>query len=647
LADIFAGNIKRWTDQRIMDLNPNLPWKLVDASQAINVVVRADSSGTTELFSKSLSTCDKTRCDFTVTPGLDVAWTAPQLTLATGNEGVVSAVANSEWSIGYATFGAVNNWQEVADQRVHCTAIKKSDEVQTVEAAWVKGQEWPFIQTSYLMVPRKSVDFPEKVARRDECASRVALHDYLQMLYQEHDVAAASYLKLSQPPADLDSILCPNTQVRRLKESNNKCKKTSAMCQQVKMVGYIDTSLPQPVLPRPKTPVSLSMLFVNGLLLASVALLEHVANVKLYADKKDYNVWLSSDLVAVGMANVVGSLCGCFISAGGFSRSALNADAKTQASGLLSVVFSFLIVLALSPVLSMLPHAALNVILFVAVASLVDTKIVRELVALRKKGLQDLVALVTAFAATCFLGVVQGMIIAISFSLVMFIFNSTYPEIVELRRVKGSSNYRANRQTDSKGNACGFKLSSTKFSSAPIKVLRFEAAMWFANVTRLVDVILAELRTKRLYGLVLDMSSVPRMDTTAAAAVNKLLKRFEQEGVHFLFAHTNEDVKGMLKEACSVADALFYVEVVQADIALQDRQLEEGKQADCPDEMAEIDEILATDANHREAEMAQHQVCDEILAPDRNHRETQNVKDAAMDSASGEDLAAAGAEVGI
>merc|ERR1712137_339654 len=132
----------------------------------------------------------------------------------------------------------------------------------------------------------------------------------------------------------------------------------------------------------------------------------------------------------------VGSLCGCFISAGGFSRSALNAE-----------------------------------------ASLVDTKIVRELVALRKKGLQDLVALVTAFAATCFLGVVQGMIIAISFSLVMFIFNSTYPEIVELRRVKGSSNYRANRQTDSKGNACGFKLSSTKFSSAPIKVLRFEAAM--------------------------------------------------------------------------------------------------------------------------------------------------------------------------
>jgi len=266
---------------------------------------------------------------------------------------------------------------------------------------------------------------------------------------------------------------------------------------------------------------------------------------------------------------------------------------------------------------------------------------------LRKKGLQDLVALVTAFAATCFLGVVQGMIIAISFSLVIFIFNSTYPEIVELRRVKGSSNYKANRQTDAKDDACGFKLTSTKFSSSPIKVLRFEAAMWFANITRLVDVILAELRTKRLYGLVLDMSSVPRMDTTAAAAVSKLLKRFEQEGVHLLFAHTNEDVKGMLKEACSVADALFYADVVQADIALQDRQLEEGKQADCPDEMAEIDEILATDANHREAQTAQHQVGDEILATDLNHRESQNVKDAALDSASGEDLATAGAEVGI
>jgi MFS superfamily sulfate permease-like transporter len=44
----------------------------------------------------------------------------------------------------------------------------------------------------------------------------------------------------------------------------------------------------------------------------------------------------------------------------------------------------------------------------------------------------DLLALVIAFGATCFLGVVQGMASAIGFSLVVFVFNSSYPQIVEL-----------------------------------------------------------------------------------------------------------------------------------------------------------------------------------------------------------------------
>merc|ERR1711935_590021 len=115
--------------------------------------------------------------------------------------------------------------------------------------------------------------------------------------------------------------------------------------------------------------------------------------VKLYADRNDYSIQLSTDLVAVGQANVFGAAFGSFISAGGFSRSALNAQAKSQGSGLMAVFLSFLIVLAASPLLSLLPHAALNVILFMAVISLVDHKLVRDLVKLRKRGLQDLSAL--------------------------------------------------------------------------------------------------------------------------------------------------------------------------------------------------------------------------------------------------------------
>merc|ERR1712232_1371885 len=274
--------------------------------------------------------------------------------------------------------------------------------------------------------------------------------------------------------------------------------------------------------------------------------------------------------VAVGAANVFGALFGSFISAGGFSRSALNAQAKSQASGLMSVFLSFVMVLAASPLLSLLPHAVLNVILFMAVIHLVDYKIVVELVRLRRRGMQDLLALLIAFAATCFLGVVQGMMIAIAFSVVMFIFNSTYPEITELNRVSGSMNYKK-KESNQDQPMCGFSSAPLAVSTSKgVRVFRFEAALWFANVPKLVDTILAVLRTKKMHGIVLDMSAVPRVDSTAAAAIKKLVARSKEAEVVIYFAACPAESKAMLVEACKLPKKVFFSSVFEAEIALEE-----------------------------------------------------------------------------
>jgi ABC-type phosphate transport system substrate-binding protein len=55
LAYIFIGNITQWNDQRILDLqSPAVRAKLEGAAQVINVVVRSDASGSTEVLTKSL-----------------------------------------------------------------------------------------------------------------------------------------------------------------------------------------------------------------------------------------------------------------------------------------------------------------------------------------------------------------------------------------------------------------------------------------------------------------------------------------------------------------------------------------------------------------------------------------------------------------
>jgi ABC-type phosphate transport system substrate-binding protein len=55
LAHIFIGNITQWNDTRILDLqSPAVRAKLAGAAQVINVVVRSDASGSTEVLTKSL-----------------------------------------------------------------------------------------------------------------------------------------------------------------------------------------------------------------------------------------------------------------------------------------------------------------------------------------------------------------------------------------------------------------------------------------------------------------------------------------------------------------------------------------------------------------------------------------------------------------
>jgi phosphate transport system substrate-binding protein len=97
-AGIFLGKVKRWNDPLIAETNPGV--KLADLP--INVVVRADSSGTSFVFSQHLSAISD---DFNKSVGANTMpnWAAG--TKSKGNEGVTASVMTTPGSIGYIEFG--------------------------------------------------------------------------------------------------------------------------------------------------------------------------------------------------------------------------------------------------------------------------------------------------------------------------------------------------------------------------------------------------------------------------------------------------------------------------------------------------------------------------------------------------------------
>ena len=95
LAEIFQGKIKNWNDAKITAANPDA--KLPD--QAITIVCRSDSSGTSYIFSSYLATQSD---EFLEKVGASKApkWPAGGQA-AKGNPGVAQAVQNSVGAIGY------------------------------------------------------------------------------------------------------------------------------------------------------------------------------------------------------------------------------------------------------------------------------------------------------------------------------------------------------------------------------------------------------------------------------------------------------------------------------------------------------------------------------------------------------------------
>ncbi|WP_172806764.1 phosphate ABC transporter substrate-binding protein PstS [Endozoicomonas arenosclerae] len=100
LADIYLGNIKKWNDKRITDLNPGV----TIPNQAIYVVHRSDGSGTTYNFTDYLSRVSPEWKE-NIGKNTDITWPKKATTIGgNGNAGVANFVRRTRGAIGYVEY---------------------------------------------------------------------------------------------------------------------------------------------------------------------------------------------------------------------------------------------------------------------------------------------------------------------------------------------------------------------------------------------------------------------------------------------------------------------------------------------------------------------------------------------------------------
>jgi SulP family sulfate permease len=297
----------------------------------------------------------------------------------------------------------------------------------------------------------------------------------------------------------------------------------------IALVGAFPTALPSLALPSVSLE-RLPLLLSTALSVTLVGFIESVSVANMYALKHGYTVSAESELKALGLANVFGASMGALPVMAAFGRSSVNDDcgAFSPMAQAVSALTVAVIVLTISPALFFLPKAALGAVICVAVSSLL--RIGKQARALWRADRSDLACLAASFAATVLLGVLYGVSIAILISITFFVGASTRSTVVELGRLRGSASYAP--------------LGEPGVAPQRVaRVLRFDAPLWFANCATLKDRLLRELAARRhqppllrVRALVLDMSAVSSVDSTAAEMLTECIAAAAEDSAPIFFA---------------------------------------------------------------------------------------------------------------
>ena len=305
----------------------------------------------------------------------------------------------------------------------------------------------------------------------------------------------------------------------------------------VAVIGTIPSGLPAPSLP------SISFgdvraLAPAALTLALVQFMKNVSLGRIFAQRHGQDFDANRELVAVGAANVCGSLFQSVPVSGSFSRTAVS-DKAGGRSPLANVVAAGLVMLTLlffTPLFYHLPMPVLAAIIMVAAAGLIDVDEIRYLFQTRKR--EGFIALFT-FAATLGLGIQTGILLGIGASLVAAFYRMSRPEMAELGHLHDTRTFHDVQRFDGAHPIDG------------LLILRFNAAFSFANAEHFKEFILEKSRRTgpHLQAVLIDGASINDLDTTAIEALNRIVDELEQQGIALYFSGLIGPVRDLMRRS--------------------------------------------------------------------------------------------------
>ena len=288
----------------------------------------------------------------------------------------------------------------------------------------------------------------------------------------------------------------------------------------------------------------IAQLIPLALTISVVAFMEAFSVAKaIEAKKRNYKVMPNQELIALGAANLVGSLFQSYPVTGGFSRSAVNyqAGAHTPLASIISAALVGLTLIFLTSLFYFLPEAILASVIMVAVAGLVDFSYAKQLWHDSKP---DFILLLITFLVTLHFSMVPGIVTGIVLSILVLLYKAAYPHIARLGRVRGHHEFR----------------NLTRFKNLEVwenmLILRVDAPLTFINIQTVKDYIEQHIDESKtpIEAVVLDASPISYMDATATQGLRDLMDFLKEKGIQLVLCDLIGPVRDVLRKTGLMGD---------------------------------------------------------------------------------------------
>ncbi len=271
--------------------------------------------------------------------------------------------------------------------------------------------------------------------------------------------------------------------------------------------------------------------------IALMSFTESIAAGRAFLGHAEPSIEAGQELMALGAANLGGSLCGAMPIGGGTSQTAVvrAAGARSQKAALVTASATGATMLVFAPMLGLLPQATLAAVVIIYSIGLIQPS---EFLAIRKvRNMEFLWAIVACLGVLLF-GTLEGIVVAIVVSLLGLSSQTAHPPVYVIGR---------KRSTDVMRPLSPEYPDDETFDG--LLIVRPEGSIYFVNAPHIAGQIRTLVKQHKPQVLVLDMSRVPDIEYSALQMLIEREKRVTEHGATLWLAGLNPSVLEVVRRA--------------------------------------------------------------------------------------------------